>query len=164
LSTTQLAGSDARAVLAIAPGPAQGSKIIKARVITALRRGGRQRRIGTLAASIVAALHVPQLRQDPAGEQAMSTETLALLGILDAICQSVDQLTAALAETFSRHPDYEVITSFPSLADISGAIVLAEIGDDRARFADDRALRAFAGSAPVTRRAHREESPSTAKG
>jgi transposase len=29
--------------------------------------------------------------------------------------------------------------------------VLAEIGDDRARFADARALKAYAGSAPVTR-------------
>jgi transposase len=33
----------------------------------------------------------------------------------------------------------------------SGAIVLAETGDDRDRFSDDRALQAFAGSAPVTR-------------
>ena len=29
--------------------------------------------------------------------------------------------------------------------------MLAEIGDDRGRFRDDRALQAFAGSAPVTR-------------
>jgi transposase len=29
--------------------------------------------------------------------------------------------------------------------------VLAEIGDDRSRFADPRALKAYAGSAPVTR-------------
>ncbi len=57
----------------------------------------------------------------------------------------------ALAEAFRQHPDYEIITSFPGLADISGAIVLAEIGDDRDRFSDDRALQAFAGSAPVTR-------------
>jgi transposase len=71
--------------------------------------------------------------------------------VLDAICGSVDQLAAALVETFAQHPDYEIITSFPGLADISGAIVLAEIGDDRDRFCDDRALQAFAGSAPVTR-------------
>lgn len=32
-----------------------------------------------------------------------------------------------------------------------GARLLAEIGDDRSRFADARALRAFAGAAPVTR-------------
>jgi transposase len=29
--------------------------------------------------------------------------------------------------------------------------VLAEIGDDRSRFADARALKAYAGAAPVTR-------------
>jgi transposase len=151
LSTTQLAGSDARAVLAIAPSPADGLKVSKARVETALRRGGRQRRIASLAVAVVAALRVPQLRQDPVVEQAMRTEALTLLATLDAICASVDQLAAALAEAFAQHPDYEIITSFPGLADISGAIVLAEIGDDRARFVDDRALQAFAGSAPVTR-------------
>jgi transposase len=81
----------------------------------------------------------------------MRTEALALLGVLNAICDAVDQLAAALAEAFAKHPDYEIITSFPGLADISGAIVLAEIGDDRNRFIDDRAVQAFAGSAPVTR-------------
>lgn len=32
-----------------------------------------------------------------------------------------------------------------------GARVLAELGDDRARFADARALKSYAGSAPITR-------------
>ena len=81
----------------------------------------------------------------------MRVETLALLGVLDVACASVDQLAAALVEAFSQHLDHEIITSFPGLGDISGAIVLAEIGDDRSRFRDDRALQAFAGSAPVTR-------------
>lgn len=151
LSTTQLASADARAVLAIAPSPADGMKVSRARVETALRRGGRQRRVAALAESVVAGLRVPQLRHDPIVEQAMRTETLAMLGVLDAICDSVDQLAGALVEAFAQHPDYGVITSFPGLADISGAIVLAEIGDDRDRFTDDRALQAFAGSAPVTR-------------
>jgi transposase len=71
--------------------------------------------------------------------------------VLDAVCASVDQLATAVAAAFRQHPDYEIITSFPGLADISGAIVLAEVGDDRTRFVDDRALQAFAGSAPVTR-------------
>ena len=151
LPTTQLASGDARAVLAIAPSPQDGSRVSKARVETALRRGGRQRRISSLAVHIVAALRTPQLRQELVVERAMRVETLALLGVLDAVCDSVDQLVDALAEAFGQHPDYQIITSFPGLADISGAIVLAEIGDDRNRFADDRALQAFAGSAPVTR-------------
>jgi hypothetical protein len=52
-------------------------------------------------------------------------------------------------EAFAQHPDYH--TSFTGLADTTGARVLAEIGDDRTRFADARALKAYAGSAPVTR-------------
>jgi hypothetical protein len=66
-------------------------------------------------------------------------------------CAGIEQLTVAIREYFREHPDYAVITSFPGLADMTGARVLAEIGDDRARFADARALKAYAGSAPVTR-------------
>ena len=39
----------------------------------------------------------------------------------------------------------------PGLGALTGARVLAEIGDDRTRFADARGLKAYAGSAPVTR-------------
>jgi transposase len=151
LSTTGLASADARAVLAIAPSPAEGLTVTRARVQAALRRGGRTRNIPTVASGIVAALKISQPRQAPLVEQAMRTQTLALLGVLNAICDSVDQLGTALIAAFAQHPDHDIITSFPGLGDISGAILLGEIGDDRARFADDRALQAFAGSAPVTR-------------
>jgi transposase len=81
----------------------------------------------------------------------MGTHALRLLSTLDTKCGSVDELAAATAETFVQHPDYAIITSFPGLADTAGARVLAEIGDDRDRFVDARALKAFAGSAPITR-------------
>jgi hypothetical protein len=44
-----------------------------------------------------------------------------------------------------------IILSFPGLAETTGARILGEIGDDRARFTDARSLKAYAGSAPVTR-------------
>jgi len=50
-----------------------------------------------------------------------------------------------------QHPDAEIITSLPGLESLTGARVLAEIGDDRSRFADARALKAYARAAPVTR-------------
>jgi transposase len=53
--------------------------------------------------------------------------------------------------SFQEHPDAGLITSFPGLGSLLGARVLAEIGDDRDRFADARALKAYAGSAPITR-------------
>ena len=81
----------------------------------------------------------------------MGKHTLALLAALDTACTNVEELGQATAELFQTHPDHAIITSFPGLADSTGARVLAEIGDDRTRFADARALKAYAGSAPVTR-------------
>jgi transposase len=81
----------------------------------------------------------------------MGTQALALLAVLNAACDGIDQLAAAIDKNFRQHPDYAIITSFPGLAEVTGARVLAEIGDDRARFADARAFKAYAGSAPVTR-------------
>ncbi len=82
---------------------------------------GRQRRVSTLAAGIVATLRVPQLRRKPAVEPAMVADTLALLGALNPVCEPVGQLTATLTEAFRQHLDYQIITSLPGLADSSGA-------------------------------------------
>jgi transposase len=150
-STTNLAKPEVRAVLAIAPTPADAAKLTKSRVAAALRRAGRKRGIDELAADIVARLRAPQLRQPKLVEKAMGHQALALLGMLDAACAGADELEQAVIEEFRKHADHAVITSFPGLADLTGARVLAEIGDDRARFADDRALKTYAGSAPVTR-------------
>lgn len=64
---------------------------------------------------------------------------------------SADELAEAAVAAFEAHPDADVITSFPGLGSLTGARVLAEIGDDRSRFADARALKSYAGAAPVTR-------------
>ncbi|MGC4750585.1 IS110 family transposase [Micromonospora sp. DT201] len=146
-----LTSPDARAVLAIAATPAEAAKLSRVRITAALRRGGRQRGVDELAAELYEALRRPQLRQLPMVEAAMGCQALALLATLNVECASVDQLTEATSEAFRRHPDHEIVTSFPGLADVTGARVLAEIGDDRTRFADARALKAYAGSAPVTR-------------
>ncbi len=81
----------------------------------------------------------------------MGTAALALLATLNAECANVAALAEASSHMFTKHPDYEIIISFPGLGDLTGARVLAELGDDRARFADARAVKAYAGSAPVTR-------------
>jgi transposase len=81
----------------------------------------------------------------------MGKQSLALLRQLDAACASADELEQAAAESFSQHPDAGIITSFPGIGTLTGARVLAEIGDDRSRFQDARGLKAYAGSAPITR-------------
>ncbi|MBV8181900.1 MAG: IS110 family transposase [Mycobacterium sp.] len=146
-----IASAEARAVLAVAPTPAAAAKLSVSGIAAALRRAGRTCNIEQAAAELKTELRTPQLRQPPRVEAAMGKQTLALLSALNAACISVDDLGQAAAELFQTHPDYAIITSFPGLADSTGARVLAEIGDDRARFADARALKAYAGSAPVTR-------------
>ncbi|SMD26469.1 transposase [Kibdelosporangium aridum] len=88
----------------------------------------------------------------------MAVQALALLATLNATCAGIEQLGQATIEAFRQHADHQVITSFPGLGEISGARLLAEIGDDRDRFTDARALNAYAGSAPVTRASGRSTS------
>jgi hypothetical protein len=84
-------------------------------------------------------------------EQAMGRQLAALLGQLEAACAAEQNLATAVEETFAQHPDAGIITSFPGAGSLAGARILAELGDDRTRFADARGLKAYAGSAPVTR-------------
>ena len=91
------------------------------------------------------------MRQLQLVEQAMGRQTLALLGQLDAACAAADDLEHAVTQSFNLHPDAGIITSFPGLGILTGARVLAEIGDDRSRFQDAKGLKAYAGAAPVTR-------------
>jgi transposase len=54
-------------------------------------------------------------------------------------------------ERFDTHPLAPILRSAPGLGPVLAARVLAEIGDDPARFDSPAGLRAFAGTAPVTR-------------
>jgi len=116
-----------------------------------LRNAGRSRGIDAEAARLREALRHEQMRQLPLVEQAMGRQALALLRQLDAASQSADDLQAAAEESFNQHPDAGIITSFPGIGALTGARVLAEIGDDRSRFKDARGLKAYAGAAPITR-------------
>ena len=81
----------------------------------------------------------------------MGRKALALPRQLDAACASADDLEQAAVKAFNQHPDAGIITSFPGLGALTGARVLAEIGDDRSRFCDAKGLKAYAGAAPITR-------------
>jgi Transposase IS116/IS110/IS902 family len=62
---------------------------------------------------------------------------------------TADGLAEAVAAVFAELPDSEILTSFPGIGPVTGAWVLGEIGDDRARLRDARRLKAYAGSAPI---------------
>jgi transposase len=142
---------EARAVLAAAPTPADASALTLAQLRGLLKKAGRSRGIDTEAARLREAFAAGQMRQLPLVEQAMGRQALALLSQLDAACASAADLEHAVTESFNLHPDAGIITSFPGLGALTGARVLAEIGDDRSRFQDAKGLKAYAGAAPVTR-------------
>ena len=116
-----------------------------------LKKAGRRRGIDTEATRLREAFRIPQMRQLPLVEQAMGRRAVALLRQLDAACASADDLEQAAVQSFNQHPDAGIITSFPGLGPLTGARVLAEIGDDRSRFQDAKGLKAYAGAAPITR-------------
>jgi transposase len=142
---------EARVILAAAPTPADAARLTRAKLAGLLRKAGRQRGIEQEAARLHAAFQAGQMRQLPLVEQAMGRQALALLRQLEAACHSADDLQAAAEESFNQHPDAGIITSFPGIGALTGARVLAEIGDDRSRFKDARGLKAYAGAAPITR-------------
>ncbi|AXE75727.1 transposase [Streptomyces atratus] len=93
----------------------------------------------------------PTARQLPAVEEAMGIRTKALLIQLNAVCRAVDELAKAVERSFRTHPDAPIMLSFPGIGPGVGARLLAEMGDDRTRFATAGGLKAYAGAAPITR-------------
>ena len=146
-----LARPDARTILAAAPTPTQAAKLTPPRLRRLLIKAGRQRYLDRDVERLRAIFAGTYLHQPPVVENAMAIHLTALLGQFDAACAAADALAEAAITHFERHPDAEIITSFPGLGNLAGARVLAEIGDDRSRFTDARGLKAFAGSAPITR-------------
>jgi transposase len=146
-----LARPDARTILAAAPTPAQAAKQTPARLRRLLIKAGRRRDLDRDIERLRAIFTDAYLHQPPVVENAMGIQLTALLRQFDAACATADQLAEAATAHFEQHPDAAIITSFPGLGNLAGARVLAEIGDDRSRFADARGLKAFAGSAPITR-------------
>jgi Transposase/Transposase IS116/IS110/IS902 family len=143
---------DALAVLAVAPTPAQGRGLSVSKLEATLRRHGRQRSVASRAREIQARLRAPQLDlQRPRLIAAYGDEVTALTRILIQIRQEVAQLEADLGAAFRVHPDAQILLSFTGLADVLGARVLGESGDDPARYADATARRNYSGNAPITR-------------
>jgi len=134
---------EARTVLAAAPDPAAAAALTLAQLRALLKKAGRKRGIDAEATRLRGALRIPQMRQLPLVEQAMGRQAQALLGQLDAACESAGDLEQAVIESFNQHPDAGIITSFPGLGPLTG--------DDRSRFADAKGLKAYAGAAPITR-------------
>ncbi|MFE2280107.1 IS110 family transposase [Streptomyces sp. NPDC059454] len=149
---------EARELLKAAPTPSRAARLTRTQLQAALKRAGRKRGIDAEADRLRDVFRAAWAHQPPLVEDALGKQMLALLIQLEAACTAADQLAEAVEEAFPQHPDAEILLSFPGLGIQLAARILAGIGDDRARFADARGLKAYAGSSPITRASGKKSS------
>ncbi|GED88905.1 IS110 family transposase [Streptomyces sp. 6-11-2] len=149
---------EARELLKAAPTPTRAARLTRTQLEAALKRAGRKRGITAEAERLRDVFRADYTHQPPLIEDALGRQMLALLIQLEAACTATDDLAEAVEEAFPQHPDAEIILSFPGLGVQLGARVLAQTGDDKARFADARGLKAYAGASPITRASGKKSS------
>jgi transposase len=147
----ELGTPEAIAVLALAPTPAQGRSLSRAKIAGALRRAGRVRRIEERAAAIQAVLRAEHPEAPPLVAEAFGRAAAAALAVARTLAEQVAALERELAERFSLHPDAAILTGLPGLGPVLGARVLGEFGDAPGRYADARGRKGYAGTAPITK-------------
>jgi len=147
----ELGTVEACSVLGMAPTPERGRRLTLAKVRRSLVASGRTRYLDRRAAEILEALRAPQLEASPVLSEAYGSVVGSLVVVIDGLVHQVARLETQLADRFESHPDAEILRSLPGLGLVLGARVLAEFGDDPTRYADARARRSYAGSAPITR-------------
>ena len=82
-----------------------------------------------------------------------------LVPLLRALHKERTQLTKQMTKVFNTHPDAAMWRSIPGAGGpLTGARLLAWIGDDRTRFPSAQILQTTAGTAPVTRRSGKSQS------
>jgi transposase len=140
---------DALELLARAPDPDRAARLSLA-VITAALRRARRRNIEDRARELRSLLRAQELRQPPVLQDAYAAVVASEVAIIGALNVQIDRLGAVVGEHFGRHRDAEIYASLPGLGVILAARILGEFGDAPHRYADAKARKNYAGTAPIT--------------
>jgi transposase len=97
------------------------------------------------------ALASQQLEAPPVVAAAYSQVVAAAVAVNASLSEQLAALEAALTTAFTTHADAGIVRSQPGLGVVLAARVLAEFGDDLDRYANAKARKAYAGTAPITR-------------
>jgi transposase len=146
-----LGGRDAVAILEYAPTPARGKSVSQAKLISALRKAGRERNLEARAAELQSILRRPHLEQPPTLVAAYGLIVKSSVQLIRELNAQLRELEQELATSFELHPDAELYLSLPGLGFVLGARVIGEFGDDPNRYLDAKGRRAYSGMAPITR-------------
>jgi hypothetical protein len=100
----ELASGDATEVLKIAPTPSLGATLSLSKIASALRRGGRKRRIDERAQEIQTALRAPQLQGSAVVANAMGASVKASVMVISTMTAEIANLAEAIEAGFEQHP------------------------------------------------------------
>lgn len=147
---TDLADRDTLAVLGKAPTPEEGAKLTRSQIRAALKRGGRRRYLDDRTEEIRAGLRRDQLTAPPEVTAALAASVRALVAVIGVLNTQISELETEIADQFRQHPDAPIYLSMPGIADVLGARMLGEFGDDPDRYADVKSRRNYAATSPLT--------------
>ena len=122
-------------------GPKRWDKFLRAHQLW--REATAEERLRIFAAATA-------LQGTPAVIAAKSMLAVSLSRLLATLQAQIDAYRERIEVLFQRHPDHDLFGSLPGAGSRLAPRLLAEIGDQRARFASAEGLQAFAGTAPVT--------------
>lgn len=133
------------------PTSAAAAKLTEARLAAFLRRIAYCGR--TPATELLNRVReAPSAGLNPAEAEGRAVGILAMLRAIETVRREERELEAEIIERLDAHADAHIFTSLPKAGHgVRAAALLAEIGDDRARFPDEESLAALAGVAPVTK-------------
>lgn len=116
-----------------------------------LRAAGRERRFqNTITEQIRPLAGTAVLRYPESVENNFGAVTAMLVAQVDAACDLVESLEAQVTDLYLAHPFSEFFDALPGVGLLTGARLLAEIGDDPFRFPRPSALQSYGGCRPQT--------------
>ena len=130
------------------PTPTTAMAASRQEIEQTLRKGGHSNP-RQVASTIHESLHQSHLQADDITTRTKSRLLVTLVKQLLPVVQSIAEYDKAITDLFLTHEDLELFSSLPRAGKRLAPRLLAEIGDDRSRYADASSLQALAGTSPV---------------
>jgi len=130
------------------PTPQEARAASVEAIAVVLKQAGHTRALSA-AATIHQHLHQPHLLADAVTTRTKARLLLALLAQLQPLMEQIAAYDAEIERLFLSHADSALFASLPRAGRRLAPRLLAEIGDERTRYADAAGLQALAGTAPV---------------
>ena len=116
------------------PTPGQARRVGTARMAAFCSRHGYSGR--TRPEILTARLRAHLLAASPGTTVGKTFAMLLFVDQLELLNSQVRAITRRISELLAGHPDAAVFLSFPGMGQVTAATMLAEMGEDRARFPD----------------------------